>query len=1019
MNVSTRARAKTADSVAKESRQQQQQRRESSASQPQSNPQSDATVDMSEHNGDENSNIKEDVERPSVASATTAVAPDTPTNNNNDDDDDEPSFINIPAQNIRQFKEAVVNTSRLLKVFGDQEKELAKSKAEIARCNDEIKRLGTVYQGLQRDLDNRSRELTKANAETENAKSLLVLREEELSRVRGLKEDLETQVSDLRQAQSGAEQIKSASAAAAASSLSSGAVASAQPVKSPNAPLLEEIERLKSELEAKEGTIKSLRISRDGIRSSTRAEVISIQARYAREQAELIERQEREMAQHRQSLAGKEADLEQEQDRLMQLEMDLNIRSTQLEDQAAELKTSLEAMTDKYEASQKDLKALEDAQKSRTAESRTEIARLGRAAKKDEKRIADLEAALERAKTQAKENARQKTKPRPKSTATAAEAVSAATEDVAEMSLEELREEVAGLRVDAVHKDETIRKLGVMVEELERKQNPEGRKPRGRVAVLQAELDELRAALELREKKIDALETALKFSQDGASDSEKPADPAAAIAQLDLKIISLEALLREKDEKIAGLERELTEAKEAVNERPMRLRHATGAASTLSPTRSTTSRLSSPASAGTKAAAGEGTGGALARSKQQQAELIQSPTPVQTQPRTTAFMDTAKAATAVRKKRDLLPLVTLDEIEQEGVVASKRQKQSAASGQGGKRAVSRSHSAVSVGGPDAQLGEAAGKQTSGSGEPDINSMERLLRNRRIGSVNRTKRFFLLLQKSPQLFNQKLLEIPWSIEELDKTEAQQLLMALVATNAAQPGSDIRLVASQAPITVPSEHGKKLTGLYPSEAEIAASIWTLCFKYSRGEFFCGLMKLLAQSIVSPPSGFSVVATCSLTRVFAALGVLSGDIQRVRVMLCDLLMEAVDSAHTLPVLSNALSVWPAALSEPSEGKDSEAGARASLRLVVRVVQAIAAGIHDLYSEERSKEEADALYQVMVDQCGWRMPRDAEFADRILVEVNDTLRGLDSSSSDYAVVLCAFNLLSPYVSEAASAIS
>ncbi|KAJ2595338.1 hypothetical protein H4R99_005391 [Coemansia sp. RSA 1722] len=1119
MNVSTRARAKTADSVAKESRQQQQ-RRESSASQPQSNPQSDATVDMSEHNGDENSNIKEDVERPSVASATTAVAPDTPTNNNDDDDDDEPSFINIPAQNIRQFKEAVVNTSRLLKVFGDQEKELAKSKAEIARCNDEIKRLGTVYQGLQRDLDNRSRELTKANAETENAKSLLVLREEELSRVRGLKEDLETQVSDLRQAQSGAEQIKSASAAAAASSLSSGVVASAQPVKSPNAPLLEEIERLKSELEAKEGTIKSLRISRDGIRSSTRAEVISIQARYAREQAELIERQEREMAQHRQSLAGKEAELEQEQDRLMQLEMDLNIRSTQLEDQAAELKTSLEAMTDKYEASQKDLKALEDAQKSRTAESRTEIARLGRAAKKDEKRIADLEAALERAKTQAKENARQKTKPRPKSTATAAEAVSAATEDVAEMSLEELREEVAGLRVDAVHKDETIRKLGVMVEELERKQNPEGRKPRGRVAVLQAELDELRAELELREKKIDALETALKFSQDGASDSEKPADPAAAIAQLDLKIISLEALLREKDEKVAGLERELTEAKEAVNERPMRLRHATGAASTLSPTRSTTSRLSSPASAGTKAAgssgilpqqraqpqadkaagllrgdrssvaaaqgrsgrmasqagrlgrvldqgqgdeslyievatlrakvekmqqeraalqelvteqqvkirqlrnggvmaAGEGTGGALARSKQQQAELIQSPTPVQTQPRTTAFMDTAKAATAVRKKRDLLPLVTLDEIEQEGVVASKRQKQSAASGQGGKRAVSRSHSAVSVGGPDAQQGEAAGKQTSGSDEPDINSMERLLRNRRIGSVNRTKRFFLLLQKSPQLFNQKLLEIPWSIEELDKTEAQQLLMALVATNAAQPGSDIRLVASQDSITVPSEHGKKLAGLYPSEAEISASIWTLCFKYSRGEFFGGLMKLLAQSIVSPPSGFSVVATCSLTRVFAALGVLSGDIQRVRVMLCDLLMEAVDSAHTLPVLSNALSVWPAALSEPSEGKDSEAGARASLRLVVRVVQAIAAGIHDLYSEERSKEEADALYQVMVDQCGWRMPRDAEFADRILVEVNDTLRGLDSSSSDYAVVLCAFNLLSPYVSEAASAIS
>ncbi|KAJ1806424.1 hypothetical protein LPJ56_005132, partial [Coemansia sp. RSA 2599] len=83
-----------------------------------------------------------------------------------------------------------------------------------------------------------------------------------------------------------------------------------------------------------------------------------------------------------------------------------------------------------------------------------------------------------------------------------------------------------------------------------------------------------------------------------------------------------------------------------------------------------------------------------------------------------------------------------------------------------------------------------------------------------------------------------------------------------------------------------------------------------------------------------------------------------------------------------------------------------------------AIAAGIHDLYSEERDKEEADALYQVMVDRCGWRMPRDAEFADKILVEVNETLRGLDSSSSNYAVVLCAYNLLSPYVSETAGVV-
>ncbi|KAJ1644782.1 hypothetical protein LPJ64_003584 [Coemansia asiatica] len=1115
MNVSTRARAKTADSVAKQSsQQQQQQRRESSASQPQSNPQSDATVDISEPNNEEPNDIKEDLEQPTVISATTAVAPNTPTNEEN-------SAISIPAQNIRQFKEAVVNTSRLLKVFGDQEKELAKSKAEIQRCNEEIKRFGGVYQNLQRDLDNRTRELAKANAETENAKSLLVLREDELSRVRGLKEDLEAQVSDLRQAQSGADQLKSPSTsavAAASSSLLSGAaaVSLAQPAKSPNAPLLEEIERLKGELEAKEGTIKSLRISRDGIRSSTRAEVISIQARYAREQAELIKHQEREMAQHRQSLASKEAELEQEQERLMQMEMDLNMRSTQLEDQAAELKTNLDAMTSKYEISQKSLKNLEETQKARIAESKAEVARLSRAAKKDEKRIADLEAALERAKANAKEAAKQKAKARPKSTATAAEAVSAATEDVAEMTMDELREEVAALRVDAVHKDETIRKLGVMVEELERKQNPEGRKPRGRVAVLQAEVDELRTELELRDKKIDALETALKISQGDADDDvEKPVDPAAVIAQLDLKVISLEASLKEKGESIAELERELAEAKEAANERPMRLRHAAGVSSALSPTRAASaSRLSSPMSgksngtdtadgllqqkaqlytdkktagflrAGDRGsvaatAAARGRGGRIAsqagrvrhvvdsglgdeslyievaslrakvdKMQQERAALQELVTEQQVKIRQLrSGGGTGTAATGesisgrpvkskqqpqqhqeqqqdqmempMRKRRDLLMSETPDEVEQEGImVASKRLKQSTAlGGQGGKRTISRPHSALpsSNGIFGTQQAEAAQKSSSAD-EPDISSMERLLRNKRINSVNRTKRFFLLLQKSPQIFNQKLLEIPWSIDELDKVEAQQLLMALVATNAAQPGSDIRLVASQRETSIPCEKaGRKLIGLYPSEAEIVASIWTLCFKYSRGEFFNELMKLLAQNIVSPPPGFSVVATCSLVRVFAALSVLAGDIQRVRVMLCDLLMEAVDSAHTLPALSNALSVWPAALSEVLETQE-EAGARSSLRLVVRVVQAIAAGIHDLYSEERNKEEADALYQVMVDRCGWRMPGDAEFADKILVEVKETLQALDSDSSDYAVVLCAYNLLSPYVSEAAS---
>ncbi|KAJ2394423.1 hypothetical protein GGI05_002044, partial [Coemansia sp. RSA 2603] len=545
MNVSTRARAKTADSATRQTTSQtRSQRRESNASQPPSNTYSDETLD---NVNETEKNMNEHEEEPDTHMETpiTAVAPDAP---------EASDIISIPTQNIRQFKEAVVNTSKLLKVFGEQEKELTKAKAEIAKCTDEIKRMNTVYQGLQRDFDGRTRELARANAETENAKSLLALREDELTRTRGLKEDLEAKINEMQSTTPVVEQLA--------------------PPKSPNTGLMEEIERLKGEIEAKDGTIKSLRISRDGIRSSTRAEVISIQARYAREQSELIERQEREMAQHRSSLVKKETELETEQERLMQLEMDLNMRSTQLEDQAAELRANLETMTAKYEAARKELKALEDQNKGRTADSRSEIAKLTRASKRDEKRISDLEAALERAKSLAKENARQKPKPRPKSTSTAAEAVLAATEDVEEMDMEELREEVRQLRVDAVHKDETIRKLGVLNEELERKQNPEGRRSRGKTAALQAEIEELQSELAIRDKKIEALEGALHISQGDAGSSSEEANPAAAIAQLELKILSLETALKEKDDRLDDLERQLAAAKEAANERPMRLRHA-------------------------------------------------------------------------------------------------------------------------------------------------------------------------------------------------------------------------------------------------------------------------------------------------------------------------------------------------------------------------------------------------------------------------------------------------------------
>ncbi|KAJ2254021.1 hypothetical protein GGI13_002386 [Coemansia sp. RSA 455] len=970
------------------------------------------------------------------------------------DGDGEGSIVSIPAQNIRQFKEAVVNTSRLLKVFGDQEKELTKAKQEITKFNEDMKRMQSAQQVLQREVDTRSRDLIKANAETDSARSLLLQREEELSRVRGLKEDLEARVAELRRAEPSLDRH-------------------AAPPQSPNVAILEEVERLKKELEAKEGSLKSLRISRDTIRSSTKAEVMSIQAKYAREQRDLIYKLETEKKDHEMSLAAKEAELEQEQERLVQEEMELNMRTTQLEDQAADLKAKLEEMTAKYGSSQLELKRLEEQAKGRHTDDRAETLRLQRALKKSEKSVTELEAALQKATNQAKEAAREsaraKTKQRPKSTATAADAVSAATEDLAEMDVDELRNEVITLRTDAVHKDETIRRQGVLVEELERKQNPEGRKSRGRTAVLQAEIDELTDQMAVRDKKIEALEAALQLPKDSAdSAAAGSADMAAKVAQLDLKLISLEAALKEKEQKVVGLERELREAAAAASERPMRLRQPAPARSPSvqaarqalvnSPSkafpprsdsdsvRGKPSRMRADVSQNSQNEALYSEIAALrarvAKLQQERAALQELVTeqqvsirrlrsgvsssdhPAQTLPVSRARPSApplvlaptpALASGSVPRKRVQL-VESPDEVEEAGVVVPKRPKNSSST-------LFESMTKT----PASSRRSLARLLADSAGDSDVDAIEKLLRDRRISSANRIKRFLNLTQKSPHLVLAALLGMSDDLPSVDAAELSKALPSILSSKSdakADPSAASRTVPSK---EVPSVFGHASIrelftpghaqgaeanlprGIYDNEATAALLIWALCLRSGQDDFYSSFMQQLSLSIIAPPPDLAVSMTCSLARVFAILSLLADDVQRVRVMLCDLVMDAVDGPHLLPVLANALAVWPKALAMPTDVSDS--GAKSSLSLIIRAFQAVVAGIHDLYAEEHGKDKADELYSVMTEHCSWRQPSDAEFADRIIVEVSETLRGLEHDSASYPVVLCAHSVLAPYI--------
>ncbi|KAJ2762849.1 hypothetical protein IWQ56_004955, partial [Coemansia nantahalensis] len=596
-------------------------------------------------------------------------------------------------------------------------------------------------------------------------------------------EDLEARIAELRQA--------------------APAVAHSAPPTSPSAAVVEENERLKRELESKEGSLKSLRISRDSIRSSTKAEIMSIQARYAREQKELTDRLEREMADHRASLAGKEAELEQEQERLMQLEMDLGMRETQMEEQASELTAAHSKAVAERTAAQQANKKLEDLLKARTAEHRTELTRLQRKLAKDEKRISELEAQLGQAKAKAGESARARSRQRPRSTATAAEAVQAATEDVAGMSIDDLRAEVAALRVDAVHNEETIRRLQVMNAELQREQNPEGHRRRPRAAVQQAQIDELTKELELRDRKVAALEETLRLTEPathgdgGGGDGSATGDASQAvsrIAQLNMQVISLEAAARDKEQAMRALEADLQEARAVPSERPMRLRNApTPTSVRRAPPTATGDGVDAPQGPCAQHYAEiAGLRARVDRFKQEKAALQELVTDQQVKIRQLRLGSGAvppASPTAAQRKRGLplSPPLPAREASPDraatAAVAAKRARRALALGE---RGGTEEPGSTAVATPPRKQAVRARRAVAGpAGDaPDARFAERhepheigpVLANRRILDSTRTRRFFSLVGSSPLALPTALARMAGRVPALDSAKLVELLVA---------------------------------------------------------------------------------------------------------------------------------------------------------------------------------------------------------------------------------------------------
>ncbi|KAJ2470658.1 hypothetical protein EV174_006078, partial [Coemansia sp. RSA 2320] len=382
------------------------------------------------------------------------------------------------------------------------------------------------------------------------------------------------------------------------------------------------------------------------------------------------------------------------------------------------------------------------------------------------------------------------------------------------MDIAELRDEVATLRIDAVHKDETIRRLEVMVAELERKQNPEGGKLRGRAAALQAEVDDLAAQLAVRDKKIDALEAALHIPATAAVDAASP-DLAARIAQLDLKLISLEAAVSERDQQIVVLKRELSDAAAAASERPMRLRQPPAAARSPSvqAARHATADLPSKAASAcydqqpaSNARSRSGMRGAQPQDGQGEAlyaeiaslrakvdRLLQGRAALQelvteqqvkirqlrnggdtsaTAPdgdvtgASQPLMTQSTAPTTHTQRKRVPPADCADEVERVGVVVPKRPKSAPVTPfELLSRNILASVSAGKASTPK-QSRQAVVRQSDSSGDSATEAIERLLRDKRISSVNRTKRLLKFIQISPQNLHAALLAMPDDMPAID-------------------------------------------------------------------------------------------------------------------------------------------------------------------------------------------------------------------------------------------------------------
>ncbi|KAJ1922146.1 hypothetical protein H4219_000008 [Mycoemilia scoparia] len=897
----------------------------------------------------------------------------------------EDNAMSINIKNIRSFKETVVNTSRLLRVYNKQQKDLAQANEEISKLKEEAQKLQRLNAMSQRDLESKVFECKEIQAEAESTRKLLQRRENELSSIRAIREDLESKLSEIQ------------------ASKSQGEKTVTKPY--PKASFLSaEIEKLKDEITKRDGTIKSLRIQRDAAKSNARAEVMTLRVKLDKSLVESQGKHDKEVERLQQEIERHKSDLVKEQEKCIELEMDSGMKQVQIDDLERQIKTFSSKIESAQQLVQKTKAKLKEENKEKMLALRQALSQKQKELGKKDKIIAELQKQLEK-----KSNS---------------------TPDI---EISQVVQQAARLEQELRYYQDIAKSFQVELEELKREQPLEKRKPRGKMAAAQQEIDELKAQVEKKDEELIVAKNALSAIRN----STENRDVAPRIDYV-VEAQELRVQIEKRDATIERLEREVARLRED-DLNTMKLRNAS---SSRTQTRSTPTP---PADTGVPTYHKED----IVQLRKERAALLELIAEQQLQLRELRISSGIHAPlNPIIGDHLMTPSRGLncnDSLRNTGSTrssAAQRKRNSDGGGEVGvdtyKRPKTGPHSQefgspmyfssiatsfletpknrtpATTGARKLDAGKGKPKSSTKSTPITLVTIKRHLCDMRLNDTSRANRFMEYLYEQPQVFISSIQQMQRPILDIDpSTFVTSLSKMLSKPQGGQSAKSVPILPEA--LRNPQDNNDKglstctnetviskplPKGVPFFEANVALALWNIGYKQQKGSWVESIAQNICLHIILNNND-SVSLACMLTRIFSTFCYLSADLMRCRVFCTELLIEAVDKPHVLPVIANMAAVWPLVLIKPQQEQNNGISLSSPLQLFIHSLESIISGLFDIYSKEKGADEAKELYQVFTEICLWSKPDKAEYTDKMYNRMVEIMNAPSNDSAKYQSLL------------------